>query len=167
VRNLSYLSVIAALTLFFTGCAAHIGTSPKGMEAPIEKAAIKFSSDLKEGGYQVVTTDELRRWLDQGKKMTLISTLPPEDDLSFGRIPSAVNATMPKFEKELMPADAAKIRTVAGNDKETPIVVYCGFVGCRRSHIGAKLLVDGGYRNVYRYAAGIAGWGEAGYPLEK
>lgn len=46
------------------------------------------------------------------------------------------------------------------------IVVYCGFVGCERSHQGAMFLVKKGVTNVYRYPGGISGWVDAGYDIE-
>ena len=157
----------AGAALFLAGCAGTIGTSPKGLEIPIEKAAVKFTSDVKTGGYKVVATDELKKWLDEGKQLTVISALPPEEDASIGRIGNAVNGAMPKFEKELTPADRERLLKAAGNDKEKPVVIYCGFVACRRSHIGAAILVENGYKNVYRYPAGTVGWSEAGYTLAK
>jgi len=160
------LALIATMILTLSGCAT-IGTSPKGLEVPIEKAAIRFSADFKDGGYKIVGTEELKKWLDDGKKMTIISTLTVTEERAFGAIPTAVSAAMPKSEKELTPEDSEILLRVAGNDKESPVVVYCGFVACRRSHIGAKLLVEKGYKNVFRYPAGIAGWKESGYPLAK
>ena len=136
-------------------------------QVPIEKAAIKFSSDVKEGGYKVVTTDELKKWIDEGKNIVIISTLPVNDDRALGILPGSLNAAMPKTEKDLTPEDKEHLFKVAGNDKERNLVVYCGFVACRRSHFGAKSLVDNGFKNVYRYPAGIAGWREAGYSLMK
>ena len=165
ILKLSAAIFLSACVL--SGCAGTIGTSPKGLEAPIEKAALKFVSDVKDGGYKVVTTDELKKWLDEGRQVTILSTLPADEDKSFGKLPGALNAAMPKNEKDLTPEDKERLLRVAGNDKERNLVVYCGFVACRRSHIGAKLLVDDGFKNVYRYPAGIAGWGEAGYNLVK
>lgn len=46
--------------------------------------------------------------------------------------------------------------------KDAPIVVYCGFIGCARSHIAAKYLKSKGYTNVYRYGGGIFAWRDAG-----
>jgi rhodanese-related sulfurtransferase len=163
----SIFAMLAVLTMTLGGCASTHGTSPKGLEVPIEKAAVKFSSDMKDGGYKIVGTDELKKWLDEGKKLTIISTLPVAEDKEFGILPNAVNGAMPKSEKELTPADKDGLLKVAGIDKERQIVVYCGFVACRRSHIGAKILVDNGFSNVYRYPAGVTGWGESGYPLTK
>jgi len=161
------LAAIAALTLMLAGCALTHGTSPKGLEIPIEKAAVKFSADIKDGGYSIISTDELKKWLDEGKKLTIISTLPAEEDKDFGLLPSAVNGAMPKSEKELVQADKDNLLKAAGVDKEKTVVVYCGFVACRRSHIGAKILVENGFRNVYRYPAGITGWSESGFPMSK
>jgi rhodanese-related sulfurtransferase len=161
------LAALSALAL--AGCATSpaIGTSTKGLEIPIEKAAVKFAADLKAGGYKVVTTDELKKWLDDGRKITIVSSMPAAEDRSLGVLPGAANAAMPKTEQDLTPEDKEHMLMAAGGDKGSTIVVYCGFVACRRSHIGAKMLVDNGYRNVYRYPAGIAGWSEAGYGLAK
>jgi len=87
---------ISLLTLVLSGCAGTIGTSPKGLELPIEKAALKFTSDVKEGGYRVVTTDELKKWLDEGKNITILSTLPAAEDRSFGTLPGP---SMPSCRK--------------------------------------------------------------------
>jgi rhodanese-related sulfurtransferase len=158
------LSVLLLSSL--AGCAS-LGTSPKGLELPIEKAAVKFNVDVKEGGYKVVMAEDLKTWLETGKKMVVISAMPLSDDRNLGIIPGAVNAAMPRSEKELTPEDRERLLHVAGNNKDELIVVYCGFVSCRRSHLGAKLLVENGYKNVYRYPAGITGWIEAGYTLAK
>lgn len=163
---LSAVVSIFAITLAGNASAA-LGTSPNGKEIPIEKAAIKLAADVKDGGYKIVATDELKKWIDEGKALTIISTLPAEDDKAMGTIPSAVNGVMPKTEKELTPAETAALLKVAGADKDKTVVLYCGFVACRRSHIGAKILVDNGFRNVFRYTGGIVGWQEMGYPLTK
>ena len=52
-------------------------------------------------------------------------------------------------------------------DKNTKIVVYCGHIGCARSHFAAAYLVKKGYTNVYRYGGGISAWVDAGYNVEK
>lgn len=166
--NLTRLSItVSLIAIFLSGCAGTIGTSPKGLELPIEKAAIKLGTDVQSGGYRLVATDELKKWIDEGRAFTLLSTLPQEDDQSFGILPGAVSAPLPKSEKELVPADTVRLLKAAGSDKEKPVVVYCGFVACRRSHIGAKLLTENGFKSVYRYPGGIVGWREAGYPVGK
>ena len=167
MKTVTLFAVVAVTALALAGCAATLGTSPKGLEAPIEKATFKFAADLQEGGYKIVVTDELKKWLDAGKKITVISTLPAVEDKQFGVLPDAVNGAMPKTEKELTAVDKDNLLKIAGPDKEKTIVVYCGFVACRRSHIGAKILVENGYKNVYRFPGGITAWQEMGYPLKK
>jgi rhodanese-related sulfurtransferase len=115
----------------------------------------------------VVNTEELKKWINEKKSMTVIFALPAEEDASLGMIPGSVNGLIPKTEKELAPADKERILNTAGTEKRRTIVVYCGFVACRRSHIGATILAENGYTDVYRYPAGLAGWREAGYPLIK
>ena len=152
-------------TLTLSACAG-IGTSPKGLEVPIEKAAIKLNADTRDGGYKLVGTEELKNWLGEKKTLIIIDTMP-QPDFAKGHIPGAVNGVMPKAEKELTPADIEAFLQIAGPDKEQAIVVYCGFVSCRRSHLGAKVLVENGYTNVLRYPAGIIGWKESGASVAK
>ena len=160
----------ALCTLFalaLTGCASSNGTSPRGLETPVENAAVRLSADLQTGGYRIITTAELKQWLDEGRDITIISTLPAYGERVSGVLPGSVNAAMPLLEQELAPEDREHMLMAAGSDKQRTLVVYSGFVACRRSHIGAKLLRDEGYKNVYRYPAGLAGWGEAGYLRSK
>jgi thiosulfate/3-mercaptopyruvate sulfurtransferase len=166
MKRSSVLMMSIMVLFLLVGCASY-GTSPKGLEVPIEQAAINYAADLKSGGYKIVSTEELKQWVDQGRKMTIVSTILASDDKTFGMIPNAVNSVIPRMEKELTQANKNNLLRVAGSDKEKTIVVYCGFVSCRRSHIGAKILVDDGFKNVYRYPGGISAWKEMGYPVTK
>jgi thiosulfate/3-mercaptopyruvate sulfurtransferase len=166
MKKICLYMLFTFLSLAIVGCAGH-GTSVKGKEISIESAAVKLASDAKTGGFKLVTTSELKKKLDDGKKITIISTLPVEEDKNFGTIPGALSAPLPKTEKELTPADKANLLKVAGSDKEKEIVVYCGFVACRRSTIGANILAEAGYKNVSKYPGGITAWVEAGYPIVK
>ena len=60
----------------------------------------------------------------------------------------------------------ADFEKLLGADKKAPVVVYCGFVKCTRSHNGAAWAVKLGYKNVYRYSGGIFAWKGAGYKAE-
>lgn len=160
------LSAVAAFA--GTGCASlRQGTSVRGHELPIEKAAIRFAADVREGGYKVVPTEEMKKWLDAKRKLIVVDTLPADERAALGHIEGSVNAPMPKSEKELTPADRERLLAAVGPDKDAAIVLYCGFVACRRSHHGARILVENGYKDVYRNPGGIVGWVEAGYPLVK
>lgn len=167
MRRVISLAAIALAFAGLTGCAttSGIGTSPTGAEIPIEKAAMKFAADVKDGGYQVVSAEGLNKLISEKKDIVIIDTMPAAD-FAKQRIKGAVNAPMPKSEKELTPAEKEGIIKAAGADKEKTVAVYCGFVACRRSHIGAKILAEEGYKNVLRYPAGIVGWIESNYPVE-
>ncbi len=159
------LVVVALLSVLSLAACAGIGTSPKGLEAPIEKASMKLVADVKDGGYQLIGTEALNKWLTEKKGLVLIDTMPKEDFDKL-RIKGAVNSPVAKTEKEFTPAEKQNILKIAGGDKSKSIVVYCGYTSCRRSHLGAKTLVEGGYTSVYRYPGGIIGWKECGYPTE-
>lgn len=170
------LVVVAIASFIIAGCstsggaggtAGTVGTSPKGLEIPIEQATLKFVEDVGAGTYKVVSTDELKKWMDEGKELTIVSTLPSEDDKKFGTIKGAKNGVMPKNEPELTKENEDDLLEAVGPDKGQTIVVYCGFVACRRSHIGATVLARNGYENVYRFPGGIIAWAEAGNTVEK
>lgn len=162
-----YPAMFAITALLFAGCSATRGTSPKGLEVPIEKAALQLSADTLKGGYKIVSTDELKKWLDDGRKMTIISALSHKEDKISGIIPGALSAPMPESEQEITPEDKVHLESAAGSNKENILIVYCNYVGSRKSHIGAKLLVSYGYKNVYRYPAGAVAWSESGYSMKK
>ena len=159
------LVVIALLSILSLVACAGVGTSPKGLEAPIEKASMKLITDVKDGGYKLIGAEELNKMLTENKNLILIDTMPKEafDKL---RIKGAVSSPVAKTEKEFTPAEKQNMLKVAGNDKSKTIVVYCGFTACRRSHMGAKALVENGFTSVYRYPGGIIGWKEYGYPTQ-
>lgn len=160
-----YLSIGVILFVFLVVACVKVGTSPKGEEVPIEKAAMKLIADAKDGGYKLITTDELNKWVVGKKEFLLIDTTPKEAFDKI-RIKGAVNSPVAKTEKEFTPAEKANILQTAGSDKDKTIVVYCGYTSCRRSHLGAKTLVENGFTNVYRFPGGIVSWNEKGYPTE-
>jgi len=160
------LSALAVMLFALTviSCAT-VGTSPSGKELPIEKASMKLLADVKEGGYQLVNSDDLNKWMTEKKNMVIIDAHPAED-YKKAHIKGAINSPFPKTDKEVTPADKANVLKIAGADKNKTIVIYCGFTACRRSHFGAKTLIDNGYKNVYRYPGGITGWMENKFPTE-
>lgn len=168
------LMVLAFSVAMFAGCgtkttttAAKVGTAPEGSEIAIEKATMKFIKDTNEGKYKLLSTEELNTWIGQKKDMIIIDTMPA-DNFAKGRIPGAVNAELPKtVMADVTDAQKAVFIKLLGQDKSKPVVVYCGFVGCARSHLGAVIALEQGFTNVYRVPGGIIAWQEAGYTVEK
>ena len=61
---------------------------------------------------------------------------------------------------------AYKKVSVTEVNKDKTVVVYCGFVGCRRSHQAARFLVSKGFKNVFRYPGGICAWVDANNDID-
>lgn len=171
-RIISIMGILAVSALVFTGCGGEstvskVGTAPDGSEVAIEKATIKYMDDTVKGGYKTVSTEELNTWIKDKKDMIIIDTMPA-DNFAKGHIPGALNAELPKTGM----ADATDEQKEAflellGSDKNKTVVVYCGFVGCARSDVGAVLAKEAGFEEVYRVPGGGVAWEEAGYEVEK
>lgn len=163
-RALMVVSVAALICCFISGGAfADWGTR----ELDTEKIAVNFQKEVDRGGYKVVSTEELKSWIDQKKEMLIVDTMP-FDSYNKQHIPGAVNFALPIPEMTQMDDKTkAAFEKLLGPDKNRLIVFYCGFTKCTRSHNGAMWAVKLGYKNVYRQPGGIKGWDEAGYPVEK
>lgn len=165
-RLIALAIVVAAMTLMSAGdILAGRADYP---EKAKETIAVNFAKELMEGGYKVVTTDQLKKWVDEKKDMVIVDTMPLEASYVKQHVPGAVQIEFPIPEmKEIDDKKKAEFIKLLGPDKNRTIVVYCGFVECTRSHNGAMWAVNLGYKNVYRYPGGIMGWIQAGYPAAK
>ncbi|HOG16243.1 MAG TPA: rhodanese-like domain-containing protein [Syntrophales bacterium] len=137
-------------------------------ELETEKIAVTFAREVERGGYKIVSTSELKAWIDEKKAMLVVDTMPFEDSYKKQHIPKAVQIEFPIPEMTALD-DRMKTALVKllGPDKDRLIVFYCGFVKCTRSHNAAMWAVKLGYRNVFRHPGGIKAWDEAQYPIEK
>ena len=140
-------------------------------EVEKEQAAVKLVREVQRGGYDVVTTAELKKWIDTGKKMIIVDTMPYEASYKKAHVPGARQFLFPIPD---MPAwDAGQtdgksqgdFQNLLGTDKDLTVVIYCGFVKCTRSHNGAVWAARLGYKSVYRYSGGIFAWKGAGYEV--
>ena len=142
-------------------------------EVKAEQQAVKLAREAERGGYGLVTTAELKQWLDEGRDMLIVDTMPYEDSYKKAHVPGAVQFLFPIPDmkewdaKETADRSQQDYATLQGGDKEKTIVVYCGFVKCTRSHNGAVWAKKLGYKNVYRYPGGIFAWKGADYDIEK
>lgn len=137
-------------------------------ELETEKVAVSLAREVGRGGYGIVTTEELKKWIDDKKNMLIVDTMPYEGSYKKNHIPGAVQFELPIAEmKTLEPAKKAAFEKLLGADKNRLLVFYCGFTKCTRSHNGAMWAVKLGYKNVYRQPGGINAWKEAEYPVQK
>ena len=110
--------------------------------------------------------------MDEGKAMVIVDTMP-ESNFRKEHIPGAKNLLFPVppmaawDTKETAGKTEADYAALLGEDKELPVVVYCGFVKCTRSDNGATWAKKLGYKNVYRVPGGLFAWKGASLPLEE
>jgi rhodanese-related sulfurtransferase len=153
---------IAALAL--VGC----GQSWSGKELAAETSGVNLSREVSRGGYQLVTTPELKVWIDQKKPMMIIDTMPLEDSYKKQHVPGAVQFEFPKEELNALTDEMkAGFEKLLGPDKNRTLVFYCGFPKCARSHNGAMWAKKMGYTNVIRFTGGIMAWDQKDFPIEK
>ena len=159
--------------LFLTCCLASTGFCWGKKELETEASAVKLLREVERGGYKIVDTNELKSWFDQNKDMVIVDTMPYEASYKKNHVKGAVQFLFPIPDmntwdtNETAGKTEAEYEKLLGPDKDKPIVVYCGFVKCTRSHNGAVWAVKLGYKNVYRYPGGIKGWQEADNPVGK
>lgn len=142
-------------------------------ELNTEASAVKLSREVERGGYKIVTTGELKGWMDQKKEMLIVDTMPYEASYKKNHIPGALQFLFPIPDMTDWKTSETDGKTkedflkLLGPDKNRHIVFYCGFVKCTRSHNGAAWAVRLGYTNVFRHPGGIKAWDEADYPTQK
>ena len=168
-----FCTLCVAVFLCFSSNAFAFGQSKFEKEVETETSAVKLLREVQRGGYDVVTTEELKQWIDSGKDMLVVDTMPYEDSYKKQHVPGAVQILFPIpdmvewDDQQTGGKTQYDFKTLLGDDKSKPIVIYCGFVKCTRSHNGAAWAVKLGYKNVYRYSGGVFAWKGAKYPLEK
>lgn len=136
------------------------GTSPEGKEIPIETAAMALMKDTEEGKYSLVSTSELDNLLKEKKDSIVLIDTMPADKYAESHIDGALNAPLPKEMSELKDSEKAVLLALAEEHKDKTIILYCGFTSCTRSHVGAQILVENGFKDVVRYPGGIVAWNE-------
>ena len=140
-------------------------------ETTKESEAVKLVRDTNAGGYDLLTAAELKKMIDEDKGMVIIDTMPYEDSYKKEHVPGALQFLFPipamnEWDvKETAGKTQADFEAMLGPDKDKPIVIYCGFVKCTRSHNGAVWAKKLGYKNVYRFPGGIFSWKGAGFPI--
>jgi rhodanese-related sulfurtransferase len=162
------LIVVSMMVLLVLGAAGTAMAAWGTKELETEKIAVTFAREAARGGYQILTTEELKGWMDQKKAMLVVDTMPYEASYKKQHVPGAVQMEFPIPEMtQLDDKTRAALEKLLGPDKERLIVFYCGFTKCTRSHNGAMWAVRLGYKNVYRHPGGIKAWDEADYPIGK
>jgi thiosulfate/3-mercaptopyruvate sulfurtransferase len=170
IKQIFYPVVLGALIL---GLSSPV-TAKNKFEQEVEKEqeAIKLVREVQSGGYDVVTAEELKTWIDEGRSMLIVDTMPYAASYKKEHVSGAQQFLFPIPDmktwdtKETDGKSEADFASLLGPDKNRTIVIYCGFVKCTRSHNGAAWAKKLGYTNVYRFPGGIFAWKGAKYPTE-
>ena len=163
---------ISMLIFGFSTSAFGFGDNKFKKEVEKEHGVVKLTREVQRGGYNVITTEELKNLIDSGKEVLVVDTMPYEDSYQKQHIPGAKQFLFPIPEmvswdtKETDGKTQDDFAALLGPDKEKTIVIYCGFVKCTRSHNGAMWAKKLGYNNVLRHPGGIYAWLGADYPTE-
>ncbi len=105
---------------------------------------------------QTIATDELKEKIDSGQRVAIVEVLP-DDQYAKGHLPKAISVPMnEEFDQEIQ---------LSVPNKAGDVVVYCDSRQCLTSEAAAERLEKLGYRSVFNYAEGKAGWKDAGLPL--
>lgn len=165
-KNLFVL--VVALSFILGCCGASYALEWGKSELETEKLAVNFHNEVVKGGYKIVTVEQLKAILDKGGAILVVDTMPFADSFQKQHIPGAVNMEFPMEEMaQIAPEKAAALEKLLGPDKNKPVVFYCGFTKCARSHNAAMWAIKLGYKDVSRCPGGIKGWMDASYPTEK
>lgn len=145
---LGFLFVIAVAT-----CLVPAGSVAAETARTIRQATLE-ESDQKT---PEVSTDELRRILADGSAVVFDARPPKEYALSH--IPGALNVNGKRgLPMSQYVPDADEIARSLGDEKESPIVLYCSGPFCGRSKRLSEELLAAGFTNVRRYQLGIPVW---------
>jgi rhodanese-related sulfurtransferase len=160
--------------LFLMGLASLLSAKNKfEKEVEKEQGGVKLVREVQMGGYDLITTKELKDLIDSDKDILIIDTMPFDASYKKAHVPGSKQFLFPISDmkawdtKETDGKTIDDFKALLGPDISKPIVIYCGFVKCTRSHNGAMWAKKLGYKNVFRYPGGIFAWKGADYPIEK
>lgn len=166
LSKLIKMSTLSTFTLMGGGGSCSVSGDVKPhSELSAEEAAMNLVKDTASGGYDLISTEDIKKKLDAGEDMVIIDTMP-EDSYHKNHIPGAVGAVLPGKMEEVDPERRRAFVKALGENKNKPVIIYCGRVSCYRSHVGALIAKEEGFTNVLRHPGGIDAWLEAGYKAE-
>lgn len=115
-----------------------------------------LAADPQPPPYRTVTTEELKKLIDQGQDAVLVVDARNPEEYDEVHIRNAVNIPAAKLEKNpsLLPTD-----------KKKGIVFYCNGVKCGKSKKAAQIAAHAGHTDLMVYSEGMPVWEEKGMPI--
>ena len=160
------------ILLLGAACLASCGANDFEREVELERVAVGLVRETHDCGYELITAPELHDALAEKEPLLLVDAMPSAS-YADGHLPGARNFPFPEEPEPEWKAESSEGKTMQdyeallGPDKSRPIVVYCGFVECARSHNAGVWARRLGYEHVWRFAGGVRAWRGAGYGLEE
>lgn len=171
------VSVVPALAeddIFAKEAALESQVVPQALELQSRgPVVLNLAAEAATGGYKLVDAAGLKKLLAERPDTLVIDTMPYEASYLKGHVPGARQFLFPipaMAEWKATETDGKSQEDFArllGEKKDRPVVVYCGFVKCTRSHNGALWARKLGYTDVYRFPGGIYAWRGLKYPVEE
>ncbi|MGL5372473.1 MAG: rhodanese-like domain-containing protein, partial [Plesiomonas shigelloides] len=90
-RSLTAFALLTA-AVFTAGCS----DNKFEQETAAEKQAVTLAREAQQGGYQLITVEELKNRLNGQQKMLIIDTMPYDSSFKKGHIPGAKNFVFAK-----------------------------------------------------------------------
>lgn len=170
---MSHSPTFRATALALVAALASCGTNALEAEVRTEETAVALARQTTAGDYGLITAEELKARLDAGEALLLVDAMPREDSYAKEHLPGALCFPFPIADMQdwdvaaMNGEDTSTYIAFLGEDRTRPIVVYCGFTRCKRSHNAALWARRLGYTNVLRFPGGLHAWKGLGYPLER
>jgi rhodanese-related sulfurtransferase len=132
---LSHKSAFKAEALGYTNVKVFAKGYPGWLEVP--------------GNYASVSVEWVKAQIDKQADMVVIDSRPKRKKYDKGHIPGAVSIPTTQFDS--MTAELPQ-------EKDKPLVFYCGGLKCKLSHKGARKAIALGYTNVKVFSTGYPSW---------
>ena len=115
-------------------------------------AWVKAGYEIEVHSYKDISALQLKQMMDENPDLIVIDVSPMYDK---GHIPGSLSFPL---------GNGSFKSAMASWDKDEKYVIYCH--GDAPAIEAAQMLVDGGFKHVYRLEGNFAAWKGAGYPLE-
>jgi len=155
------LKYILMMAVAFTLLNVQAGFGDWFSSVKVDKSVVKDEVKIKPNkptkrALVNINTEELLKILDRDPSVLLIDVRAPSEIKYTGRIDRGQNMNIMRGWIEMQIAQQVE-------DKNTPIVVYCGLN--LRSPLAARTLMDMGYTNVKNYSDGFVTWKKQQHPV--
>ncbi len=107
----------------------------------------------KKLSYMDLSVVDAKKLIDDNPELLIIDVSP---NYAKGHIPGSINYYL---------GDESLAKAIPTLDKNKKYLVYCHADSA--SMAGAQMLIDNGFKNVYRLQGNYAAWVDAGYKIEK